>query len=78
MTDCFITLSKLDFRLRFIKWFMMFRINKEDREKLMEMAYIVDSLQRQIFNITDFIAGDDHELKVLLRTIGMKKDAGQM
>ena len=73
ITDCFVALAKLDFRLMFLKWFLVHRLNpEEEEEKYEELVENINVIQKQIFNITDFIAGNDPETRILLRGIGQK------
>lgn len=71
ITDCFVALAKLDFRLMFLKWFLVHRLDPgEEEEKYEELVENINVIQKQIFNITDFVAGNDPETRILLRGIG--------
>ena len=78
ISDCFIALAKLDFRMQFLKWFLMNRVDRvQEQAKAEEIVISIEELQKEIYAITDFIAGEDPQTIILLREIGYKNQEAE-
>lgn len=71
VSEMFIILAKLDFRVKFLKWFLANKVNDEDKEE--EVHQSINQSLHMIDTINEFISGGQKSKLSILKVISDEK-----